>query len=203
MKKKHKMKYLKNGLVGLGALAMFAIVGTSCQKDNKTPGIEYMPDMYRSEYIDTYEESDLFADKVSALKPVDGSIPRGFVPYEYPNSEPGYDSAKATLTNPYAVAMADHQEEWLEEGEELYDIFCDHCHGAKGMGQWSLVQNEKILGVPSYDDAGRAITEGSVYHEITYGRNIMGAHASQITPEYRWKITSYVMKLKSDLESAN
>ena len=90
----------------------------------------------------------------------------------------------------------------MENGKELYDIFCNHCHGPKGMGQGILVKNEKILGVPSYDDQGRAITEGSVYHVITYGRNIMGAHASQITPEERWNIVSYVMKLKSDLESA-
>lgn len=195
------MKYLKTGLVGLGALAIFSVASTSCQKDHKTPGIEYMPDMYRSEYIDTYEESDLFADGVSALKPVEGSIARGFVPYEYPDSEVGYDSAKTTLKNPYTLAFEGHEEEWLAEGEELYNIFCTHCHGSKGMGQGTLVKNEKILGVPSYDDAGRAITEGSVYHVITYGRNIMGAHASQITPEERWKITSYVMKLKSDLES--
>ncbi len=195
------MKYLKTSLLGLGALAIFSVASTSCQKDNKTPGIEYMPDMYRAESIDTYEESNLFADGVSALKPVEGTIPRGFVPYEYPNSEAGYDSAKTTLSNPYAMAIAGHEDEWLAEGKELYDIFCDHCHGPKGMGQGKLVQNEKILGVPSYDDAGRAITEGSIYHVITYGRNIMGAHASQITPEERWKITSYVLKLKSDLES--
>ncbi len=195
------MEHLKNRLIGFGVLAIFLIASTSCQRDPKTPGIEYMPDMYRAEYIDIYEESDLFADGVSALKPVDGTIPRGHVPYAYPNSEAGYDSAKTTLTNPYIRAMEDHEEEWLAEGEELYDIFCDQCHGPKGMGQGTLVKNEKILGVPSYDDAGRTITEGSVFHVITYGRNIMGAHASQITPEERWKIVSYVMKLKSDLGS--
>ncbi len=196
------MKYLKNNVLGLCAAACLAIAGTSCERDVKKPGIEYMPDMYRSEYIDTYEESELFADGVSALKPIEGTLPRGFVPYEYENSEAGYDSAKATLINPYSLSPQANNEVWMENGKELYDIFCNHCHGPKGMGQGILVKNEKILGVPSYDDQGRAITEGSVYHVITYGRNIMGAHASQITPEERWNIVSYVMKLKSDLESA-
>lgn len=196
------MKHWKNRVLGICSVACVAIVGVSCERDVKQPGIEYMPDMYRAEYIDTYEESELFGDKVSALKPIEGTLPRGFVPYEYENSEAGYDSAKTTLVNPYTLALADNNEVWLEEGKELYNIFCTHCHGAKGMGQGILVKNEKILGVPSYDDQGRAITEGSVYHVTTYGRNIMGAHASQITPEERWKIVSYVMKLKSDLESA-
>ncbi len=196
------MKYLKNNVLGLCAAACLAIAGTSCKRDVKQPGIEYMPDMYRSEYIDTYEESELFADGVSALKPIEGTLARGFVPYEYENSEAGYDSAKTTLINPYSLSPQANNEVWMENGKELYDIFCNHCHGPKGMGQGILVKNEKILGVPSYDDQGRAITEGSVYHVITYGKNIMGAHASQITPEERWNIVSYVMKLKSDLESA-
>ena len=41
----------------------------------------------------------------------------------------------------------------------MYDIYCGICHGNKGDGQGKLVQREKILGIPSYDDVGRAIKQ--------------------------------------------
>ena len=78
--------------------------------------------------------------------------------------------AKAELMNPLDSTQID-----LERGKELYDIYCGICHGNKGAGQGNLVKREKILGVPSYADAGRAITDGSVYHVIYYGRNAMGS----------------------------
>ena len=62
------------------------------------------------------------------------------------------------------------------------------------------MQREKILGIPSYDDAGRAITEGSIYHTIYYGKNAMGSYANQLNEEERWQVVSYVLKLKADLE---
>ena len=48
---------------------------------------------------------------------------------------------------------------------------CASCHGNKGDGKGNLVKREKILGIPSYDDVGRAINEGSIYHTIYYGKN--------------------------------
>ena len=60
-----------------------------------------------------------------------------------------------------------------------------------------LVQNEKFLGVPNYKD--REITEGSVFHVITYGLNSMGSHANQLSQDERWQVTDYVLKLKSGL----
>jgi len=44
----------------------------------------------------------------------------------------------------------------------------------------------------------RDLTDGKIYHTITYGINLMGAHASQINPEDRWKIVMYVRQLQND-----
>ena len=65
---------------------------------------------------------------------------------------------------------------------------------------YAAVEREKILGVPSYDDAGRAITTGSIYHVIYYGRNTMGSYANQLNENERWQVVAYVEKLKADLE---
>ena len=71
----------------------------------------------------------------------------------------------------------------------------------KETGQGILVKREKILGIPSYSDVGRAINEGSVYHTIYFGKNSMGSYANQLNDEERWLVTHYVLKLKSDLEN--
>ena len=90
-------------------------------------------------------------------------------------------------------------EEDFLRAKELYTVHCGICHGAKGAGQGILVKREKILGVPSYADPGRAITSGSTYHVIYYGKNSMGSYANQLNEKERWLVTDYVMKLKSDL----
>ncbi|KAA5828223.1 cytochrome c [Algibacter amylolyticus] len=153
-----------------------------------------MPNMYESAGYETYGEA-AFPNGIEAQLPVQGSIPRGYVPFDIENSTAGYDLAKATLNSPLDSTHVD-----LNRGKELYDIYCGICHGNKGNGQGNLVKREKILGIPSYDDAGRAINAGSIYHTIYYGKNAMGSYANQLNEEERWQVVSYVLKLKADLE---
>jgi len=84
-----------------------------------------------------------------------------------------------------------------KKGEALYGIYCVVCHGKKGDGQGPLVKNEKFLGIPNYKD--RDITEGSIYHVLMYGRNLMGSHSGQLTIEERWQVINHVQKLRNDL----
>jgi mono/diheme cytochrome c family protein len=114
------------------------------------------------------------------------------VPYEIPNTPEGYAIAKASLKSPLDSLSLN-----AEKGKELFNIYCAICHGEKGDGKGNLVVKEKFLGVPSYKD--REITEGSVFHVITYGLNSMGSHANQLSQEERWQVTDYVLKLKSEL----
>ena len=169
-------------------------VAVSCKKDT-APNYQYMPNMYESVGYETYAESNAFANGVEAQIPAQGSIPRGFVPFDIDNSTEGYELAKATLMNPLDSIKVD-----FERGKELYDIYCGICHGNKGNGKGKLVEREKILGIPSYDDAGRAINAGSIYHTMYYGKNAMGSYANQLNEEERWQVVSYVLKLKADLE---
>ncbi|GAA4971887.1 cytochrome c [Algibacter aquimarinus] len=169
------------------------LVAVSCKKDT-APNYQFMPNMYESAGYETYGEA-VFPNGIEAQLPAEGSIPRGFVPFDIENSTEGYELAKATLLSPIDSTQVD-----LVRGKELYDIYCGICHGNKGNGQGKLVQREKILGIPSYDDVGRAINEGSIYHTIYYGKNTMGSYANQLNEEERWQVVSYVLKLKADLE---
>ena len=47
---------------------------------------------------------------------------------------------------------------------------------------------EKFLGIPSYAD--RDISEGSIYHVLMYGKNLMGSHASQVNAKKDGKFRS-------------
>lgn len=167
----------------------------SCNRDSTFRGWNYMPDMYESPALETYYPSDLFEDSTSARQPVEGTIPRNFLAYqEFAPDAAGYEAAKAGLTMPKVIPTDSLA---LVHGQEIYSIFCDHCHGDKGDGIGILVEREKYLGVPSYAD--RDINLGTIFHVVTYGKGVMGSHASQVTPEERWKLAQYVMKLKSDL----
>lgn len=169
------------------------LVAVSCKKDT-APNYQFMPNMYESEGYETYGEA-AFRNGVEAQLPVEGTVARGYIPFDIDNTTEGYELAKATLKSPLDSTQVD-----LDKGKELYDIYCAICHGGKGNGQGNLVKREKILGIPSYDDVGRAISEGSIYHTIYYGKNSMGSYANQLNPEERWQVVSYVLKLKADLE---
>ncbi|TSE07390.1 c-type cytochrome [Aquimarina algiphila] len=174
------------------AVVMISVV--SCQKDSK-PNYQYMPNMYEPVSYEAYGEYGVFPGGQEAMLPAEGSIPRGWMPYEIENSNVGYQFAKDSLKN--AIRYTKENE---DAGKELYNIYCAICHGEKGDGKGTLVKREKILGVPSYDDVGRAITEGSIYHVMYYGINSMGSYASQTSEHERWQIVQYVQKLKADLE---
>jgi cytochrome c553 len=177
-------------------VVLVMLVGlVSCQK-NARPNYQYMPNMYESIGYEAYQESDAFANGVEAQLPAEGTIPRGdFMPYEIEDTNEGFDLAKTTLTSPLDSTSVDYT-----EGEILYDIYCGICHGTKGNGKGKLVEREKILGVPSYDDAGRGITTGSIYHVIYYGKNTMGSYANQLNETERWQVVAYVEKLKAEIE---
>tara|TARA_Y100000996_G_scaffold269635_1_gene212244 strand:- start:143 stop:595 length:453 start_codon:yes stop_codon:yes gene_type:complete len=148
--------------------------------------------MYESVGYKTYQESDAFPNGIQAQLPVEGSVPRGWQPYEYEDSNEGYESAKLNLKSPLV-----NNEENLKNGKKMYDIYCSVCHGSKGDGQGILMEREKFLGIPSYAD--RDITEGSIYHVLMHGINLMGSHAGQVNDEERWQIAQYVLKLREDL----
>lgn len=164
---------------------------TSCFEKSK-PNYQYFPNMYEAVPYETYSEVSAFPNGKEGQIPAKGSIPRGFTPYEYENSNEGYELAKANLVSPLTA-----EELNPAEGEQLYTIYCAICHGDKGDGKGNLVTREKFLGVPSYKD--RVITEGSVFHVVTYGLNAMGSHANQLSQEERWQVSNYVMKLRSEL----
>lgn len=176
--------------------AVFTVA--SCNTDPKSPGYEYMPDMYNGVSYETNSANPVYADSMTQQPPVAGTIARGDdifsamdrMPYPYENTPEGYD-ASANLRNPLERTPAN-----MTEGKRLYENYCTHCHGATGMGDGLVV---KFNGPkpPAYSsDALKNLPEGQAYHSVHYGKNMMGSHASQLTASQRWKIIMYVQTLQ-------
>lgn len=170
----------------------------ACRDPEKYPGYEYMPDMYVGPAVEMYAPSLDNPDSTSALRPVAGTRPRGFTFFSYPSSNEGYELAGAEVHNPLAMDSIN-----LMEGKRLYSNYCMQCHGENGQGDGSIVANGKFPPPPSYSKGNSSrgglmkdLTDGKIYHTITYGVNLMGPHAAQLLPEERWKIVEYIHELQ-------
>ena len=184
-------------LVKITLLVGLAVSVTSCF-DSKSRNYQFFPNMYESVGYETYAESEAFNGKnqlqgQTSQEPPVGTVKRGFEIYDYENSTAGYELSKLNSKSP----LDSISEKEALQAKELYTIYCAICHGDTGNGKGKLVEREKILGVPSYAD--RQITDGSVYHVLTYGLNSMGSYANQLSQHERWLVTDYVLQLKSKL----
>lgn len=193
-------KTIKLAVTGVAFILVLASLSSCGVRDENTPGVEFMPDMYRSPSIENYGSHVLDGDTLqNAMLPVKGTVSRGFLPYAYENNAAGYEAAGANLKNPLDMSnLAMHE----KQGEELYGKYCVHCHGATGAGDGKV--GLKLPGPPpAYDGALKNLPEGKIFHSITYGKNSMGSHASQVSVEERWKLVCYVQKLQGPKVTAD
>lgn len=125
----------------------------------------------------------------------------GWLPYRGTNDSTGMIVADK-LVNPFEASPA-----VIDQGKVLYETYCKHCHGAKGKGDGKVAEGAKIEGVDHSSFAGvanltgdaiKVLTEGHIFHVITYGKGRMGAHGSQVSEEDRWKIVKYVKELQKN-----
>jgi len=167
-----------------------------CKASGNFPGREYMPDMAHSKAYEPYSSNPNFEDGMSARLPVPGTVARGFIPYTVANTNDGYEQAGGTILSPFSYQ---EHAEVLEDGKYLYNIYCTVCHGEKGEADGTIVKNGKYPPPPSYFRADiLELPEGKMFHSLTYGKNLMGSYASQLTQEERWKIVSYIKQVQAE-----
>ncbi len=170
---------------------LLAVTTVSCDRDRKHPGWDYFPDMAYSNAYETYSPNEIFADGKTNQSPVEGTISRDALPFAYGTSTEERARAGRELSNPLEAA-----EDNLVRGKKVYQAFCMNCHGEKGDGQGHLVTS----GVYKYpvrtlvSDEMKGRPDGEMYHSITLGFGVMGAHGFMIRPEDRWKTILYIRK---------
>jgi len=184
----------------IGTLVMIiaaSIVVTSC-KDKRSTGWEYAPNMYEHLAYDPDQKNSQFKDGKTAQLPPAGTIPVGFTKFDYPNTKEGYEQASVEVKTVIAQTQANYA-----DGKLLFAHYCSPCHGLSGQGD-GLVVAHGYPPPPSYSKgqssrggAMKDLTDGKIYHTITYGVNAMGSYASQLNPEERWKVIMYVHHLQT------
>jgi mono/diheme cytochrome c family protein len=207
------MRFIQIGLVSVAAATLLA----GCKAGGDNPGREYAPNMYhsvayepltqikdkeagmwlssldngRGEY---YNSNDYNPYGMNMRLPVANTVRRnanGWLPYRGVNDTTGLRLANK-LVNPLEATPA-----ILAQGKVLYEINCKHCHGAKGAGDGLVA--DKYPGVANLTgDAIKGVSEGHIFHVITYGKGLMGSHGSQVNEEERWKIAKYVKQLQAN-----
>lgn len=199
------------------SLTTAALVGTvllmaSCGGEVDSPGVEYMPDMYRSPaveaYVDYGQDPYHFGDSLakaqrvrpSARKPVAGTIAFSEdpakaaynMPYPYKNTPEDYELAGLNVKSPIAMTQAT-----VDQGKVIYTKFCQQCHGETGMGDGAVVAKGGHPPPNAYSGPLKTLPEGKMFHTITFGKGAMGSHASQLNKEERWLVIQYVKFLQN------
>lgn len=193
--------------------ALAVVVLSGCQASGDNPGLEYAPQMYHSvpyepltqikdesagSWLSNREDGkgEFFNSNVNneylqnVRQPVEGTVRRtnnDMLPYRLGKDD---IEAAALNENPFEASP-----EIIAEGKRLYSQFCQHCHGATGKGDGKA--GIAYAGVPAYTAPAQAnLSQGHIFHVITYGIRRMGAHGSQISADKRWKIARYVQTLQ-------
>ena len=178
----------------VSVLALSVVMAVSCN-DHKTPGKTYMPDMWYSRAYETYSDhSNLAAKGVKYNSmPVAGTVHRGEeMPYHLKNDSAGY-AGSAAVVNPLPTL---NQVE-MGEAERLYLINCAICHGTKLDGNGPLYKGgagpyaakpATLVGDPKIE----SLPEGTLYHVMTYGKNLKGSYASQLDRKQRWMVSQFI-----------
>ncbi len=138
------------------------------------------------------QTSEIFANNASMLQPVKGTVARGFIPYKFSNQP---EQAGKLLVNPIIPSV-----ENLKVGKEKFDIYCSPCHGYLAEGDSRL--NGKFPNPPSlHSEKARNWSDGSLYHIIVDGQNIMPSYSSQLSKNDRWSIVIYIRVLQRSLNA--
>ncbi len=190
---------MTNKLLTTGFLAAITIFASCSEGVKRKPGKIYMPDMAYSRAYETYADHSNLNEKGIFYnnQPVAGTVSRSqdyvyHIPQDSAGSETQY-LASASVTSP--VQMLSKTE--MEEAKRLYLVNCGICHGTKLDGNGPLWKDGNgpypakpatLKGDAKYEE----MTEGTMFFSLTYGRNLMGSYASQLTPKQRWNIIHYI-----------
>lgn len=173
----------------------------SCGGKGENPGRAYMPDMYYSRAYEAYGYNNVPGENNLAGKgiffngnPVAGTIARGDASaFPIASGDSGYAQA-ATYRQPADSLLLNPVQ--MKEAERIYQVNCAICHGTALDGNgplWKGGDGPYPAAPPNLkDDLRKALSDGQIFHVITYGKGAMGSYASQVKPEQRWWIIEYI-----------
>ena len=165
------------------------------------PPIEVFPDMDHQGKYKPQATSKFFADGRADRPLVAGTVPRGRDTAADPSFLRADDARYAGKGADGSFARGfpkglEITREFVERGQNRYQIYCSPCHGALGDGN-GITKSYGMLTTPSYhDDRLRTMPEGEIFNTITHGKNTMMRYADKLVPDDRWAVVAYVRALQ-------
>jgi mono/diheme cytochrome c family protein len=148
--------------------------------------------------------------RIDPFMPPEGAVQQGAEPPGVPRLEPeemneqtmaAYDAAVAAFVNPTRSDPSQPAPfQSLVRGKQVYQIYCNTCHGPAGMGDGpvsmgNLQKPGPFAGVfPLVTAIGRS--DGYIYNLIRVGGDRMPSY-QRIAPEDRWHLVNYVRHLQN------
>ncbi len=191
------MRSTKIILIGLVTTVLAA---ASCNNGpRRDTGKIYMPDMAYSRAVETYSDHSYLneAGINYDATPVAGTIKRGGVAafpiaMDKTGDTTNYVASKQVVNPLPALDSAD-----LVEATRLYLVNCGICHGTKldgngpiyngGNGPYPIAPRNLVA-----DPIVSKMPMGQMMYSVTYGKNLMGSYASQLSTKQRWMVIHYV-----------
>ncbi|MCP3994288.1 MAG: cytochrome c, partial [bacterium] len=155
---------------------------------------EFLPNMVESYARDAQSPPFVFDDGSALdLRPPEGSVARGYMPFEYPATPEGALLAGQELQNPFSGDDADA----ASRGAIVYSNFCAVCHGGAGLGD-GTVTRKGVPPPPSFLlEHAVNMTDGQMFHVISSGQANMASYASQVERDDRWRAILHVRRLQA------
>lgn len=169
-------------------LGVMVLVG--CTGGKNQTNIELVQNMMDQESIKSQDWYPADGDQLQMRTPPEGTVPRNFEVYPFPNDP----EAAGGLKNPLA---GDSSAEIMDLGHKNFQIYCAVCHGDKGMGDGTVAEKMAVRPPSLLTDKIKNYPDGRIFHIITRGQGVMGSYASQITdPHKRWAVVNYLRSLQ-------
>ncbi len=152
--------------------------------------LEILPEMVRSLAYKSFSANPNFADGKTLQPPPEGTIARGAHPLHYAATPEDAARAGRELIAPAALRSDPAR------GVAVFQTYCQPCHGGAGKGD-GPVALRGFPPPPSFlADRAMRLSDGQMFHIITYGQKNMPSYAAQIFPEDRWRVIAYVRSLQ-------
>ncbi|MEW6071071.1 MAG: cytochrome c [Planctomycetota bacterium] len=178
-------------LLGLG-------LGWAGARDFSRPNYEFLPDMARSEAYAAFEANPSFADGATLRPLPPGTIVRGRPPLPFDATPAGAERAGRELSSP--LSAADPAVE--ERGAAVFAAFCRHCHGPGGEGDGPVPRRGFPPPASLLAGHAREMSDGAMFHALTFGLGNMPSHAAQLAPDDRWAAIAHVRRLQEEAPPA-
>lgn len=211
----------------VGMLSVSVFVLSACTSNADSPGLEYMPDMYRSPAVEAYVDYGEVRGRIDESKKtrLTAMTPPAFaIPYV------GTDSTEVRLMMPYArlanesfkashgmysdvLTKEDHYTAAAADGNMIplnalnaeavlskgKELFTAMCQHCHGEKGDG---NGPMVTSRAYEGvpnyAERAsLSDGQMFYSIYYGKGMMGAHRSLLNKKEIWTVIHYIRSLQS------